>query len=94
MIKIKMAVMKKVLLAMSIAGLMMVSSGNVNGQEEPKPKKDTVNMDSNAKPEFYYATDDEEAAGKKGGSTAVIAIICGVVVVAAGVGFFLMKKKK
>jgi hypothetical protein len=87
--------MKKAFLVMSIAGLMMVSgTGMAKAQEEPKPKKDTVNMDTNAKPEFYYATDDEKAAGKKGGSTATIAIICGVVVVAAGAGFFLLKKKK
>jgi hypothetical protein len=86
--------MKKALLVMSMAGLLMVSgTALAKAQEEPKPKKDTVNMDTNAKPEFYYATDDE-AAGKKGGSTATIAIICGVVVVAAGVGFFLLKKKK
>jgi hypothetical protein len=86
--------MKKALLVISMAGLLLISgTTQVNAQEEPKPKKDTVNMDTNAKPEFYYTTDDE-AAGKKGGSTAIIAIICGVVVVAAGVGFFLLKKKK
>jgi flagellar basal body-associated protein FliL len=95
MINIIIGIMKKAFLVMSIAGLMMVSgTGMAKAQEEPKPKKDTVNMDTNAKPEFYYATDDEKAAGKKGGSTATIAIICGVVVVAAGAGFFLLKKKK
>jgi LPXTG-motif cell wall-anchored protein len=92
--KTKMLIMKKVLLVMSMAALLMVSgTGMANGQEEPKPKKDTVNMDTNAKPEFYYATDDE-AAGKKGGSGTTIAIIGGVVVVAAVAGFFLLKKKK
>jgi LPXTG-motif cell wall-anchored protein len=86
--------MKKELLVLSIAALLTVSgTGLAKAQEEPKPKKDTVNMDTNAKPEFYYATDDE-AAGKKGGSGTTIAIICGVVVVAAGAGFFLLKKKK
>ena len=86
--------MKKVLLVMSMAALLIVSgSVAANAQEEPKPKKDTVNMDTNAKPEFYYATDDEEA-GKKGGSGTTIAIIGGVVVVAAVAGFFLLKKKK
>jgi LPXTG-motif cell wall-anchored protein len=87
--------MKKVLLVMSMAGLLMVSgTGMVKAQEEPKPKKDTVNMDTNAKPEFYYATDDENTAAKKGVSGATIAIIGGVVVVAAAAGFFLLKKKK
>jgi len=95
MSKTKNAIMKKVLLVMSMAALLMVSGTVISkAQEEPKPKKDTVNMDTNAKPEFYYATDDE-AAGKKGGSGAIIAIIGGVaVVVAGGVGFFLLKKKK
>ena len=92
---IKTGIMRKAFLVLSMAGLLMVSgTGLARAQEEPKPKKDTVNMDTNAKPEFYYTTDDEKAAGKKGGSTAIIAIICGVVVVAAGVGFFLLKKKK
>ena len=86
--------MKKILLVMSMAGLLLVSGTTpAKAQEEPKPKKDTVNMDTNAKPEFYYATDDD-AAAKKGGSGITIAIICGVVVVAAGAGFFLLKKKK
>jgi len=87
--------MKKVLLAMSMAGLLMFSAaGSAKAQEEPKPKKDTVNMDTNAKPQFYYATDDENADAKKGGSAATIIIICGVVIVAAGAGYFLLKKKK
>jgi flagellar basal body-associated protein FliL len=87
--------MKIAFLVLSIAALLMFSgSGLVKAQEEPKPKKDTVNMDTHAKPEFYYATEDDEAAEKKGGSGVIIAIICGVVVVAAAAGFFLLKKKK
>jgi hypothetical protein len=92
---IKFTAMKKTLLALSISGLLLFS-GNmfVNGQDEPKPKKDTVNMDTNAKPETYYEIEDDKASGSEKGSTATIAIICGVVVVAAGIGFFLLKKKK
>jgi hypothetical protein len=87
--------MKKVLLVMSLAGLLMFSvTGPVRSQEEPKPKKDTVNMDTNAKPQFYYATEDENGGAAKGGSGVTIAIICGVVVVAAGAGFYFLKKKK
>ena len=47
-------------------------------QEQPKPKKDTVNIDTDAKPTFYYA--EEEAAKSKGGIP-VVAIIAGVAVV-------------
>jgi len=86
--------MKKALLVMSMAALLMVSgNGIAKAQEEPKPKKDTVNMDTNAKPEFYFTTEDE-AADKKGGSGAIIAIIGGVVVVGAAAAFFILKKKK
>jgi len=59
-------------------------------QEQPKPKEDTVNMDTNAKPTFYYPVEDE----KKGMSGTTIGIIAGAVVVVAGVAFFLLKKKK
>jgi hypothetical protein len=89
--------MKKALTALSLASMLMVSAaGIVRAQEEPKPKKDTVNQDTYAKPTFYYSTEDEKSgkAAKKGGSATIIAIVCGVVVVAAGVTFFLLKKKK
>jgi hypothetical protein len=89
--------MKKVFIALSLASMLMISATPlVKAQEEPKPKKDTVNQDTYAKPTFYYSTEDEKAAkaSKKGGSATIIAIVCGVVVVAAGVTFFLLKKKK
>ena len=83
--------MKKALLILSLAGVLMVAnSGMAMSQEKPKPKKDTVNMDTNAKPTFYYPVEDE----KKGMSGATIGIIAGAVVVVAGVAFFLLKKKK
>jgi hypothetical protein len=92
---IKSYTMKRTLLTLSIFGLLLLSgNGLVNGQDEPKPKKDTVNLDTYAKPETYYEIEDDKESGSDKGSTATIAIICGVVVVAAGVGFFLMKKKK
>jgi flagellar basal body-associated protein FliL len=89
--------MKKVFTSLLLAGMLMFSATSlIRAQEEPKPKKDTVNQDTYAKPTFYYSTEDEKAAraSKKGGSATVIAIVCGVVVVAAGVTFFLLKKKK
>ena len=69
----------------------------VNAQEQPVPKKDTVNMDTDAKPTFYYPVEDDKTAAKtesEKGSSSTILIIAGVVVVAAAAGFFLLKKKK
>jgi len=83
--------MKKSVLVLSMTLLLIVSGLRVAvAQEQPKPKKDTVNMDTNAKPTFYYPVEDE----KKGMSGATIGIIAGAVVVVAGVAFFLLKKKK
>lgn len=65
---------------------------NAAAQEQPKSKKDTVNMDTDAKPTFYYATEDEKPAKKGSGTT--IAIIAGAVVIVGAAGFFLLKKKK
>ena len=74
-----------------MAMLLIISGLNVAfGQEQPKPKKDTVNMDTNAKPTYYYPVEDS-----KGMSTgALIGIIAGAVVIIGGVAFFLLRKKK
>jgi len=86
--------MKKLILMFSMSTLLLLSTMNVTiGQEQPKPKKDTVNMDTDAKPAFYYAVEDEKSEAKKG-SYATIAIIIGAVVVVGAAGFFLLKKKK
>jgi len=83
--------MKKTVLAFSMTLLLIVSGMRpAVAQDQPKPKKDTVNMDTNAKPTFYYPVEDE----KKGISGTTIGIIAGAVVVVAGVAFFLLKKKK
>jgi LPXTG-motif cell wall-anchored protein len=83
--------MKKTILAFTMTLLFLLSGLNIAvAQEQPKPKKDTVNMDTNAKPTFYYPVEDE----KKGMSGTTIVIIAGAVVVVAGVAFFLLKKKK
>ena len=89
--------MKKPFLVFSITLLLLFGGMNItSAQDQPKPKKDTVNMDTDAKPKFYYAVEDEksEAKGSGKGSTTIIAIIAGVVVVAAAAGFFLRRKKK
>jgi LPXTG-motif cell wall-anchored protein len=87
--------MKKTVLLFSMTLLLSISGMNLlNAQEQPKPKKDTVNMDTDAKPQFYYAVEDETGVKKEGSNTLVIAIIAGVVVIIGAAGFFLLKKKK
>lgn len=81
--------MKKIVLTLSLA-IMFMASNMISAQEQPKPKKDTVNIDTDAKPTFYYA--EEDAKESKGG-VATIAIIAGVVVILGG-GFFLVMRKK
>jgi LPXTG-motif cell wall-anchored protein len=84
--------MKKAVLVFSMVSILLLSGVKlVSGQEKPAPKKDTVNMDTNAKPTFYYATEDEK---KSKGSGVTIAIIAGAVVVVGAAAFFLLKKKK
>jgi LPXTG-motif cell wall-anchored protein len=84
--------MKKSVLVISMTLLLIFSCLNVAvGQEQPKPKKDSVNMDTNAKPTYYYPVEDD----KKGKNpVATIAIIVGAVVVVGAAGFFFFRKKK
>jgi LPXTG-motif cell wall-anchored protein len=87
--------MKKTVLTLSMTLLLVFSGLNmVIGQEQPAPKKDTVNMDTDAKPTFYYPTEDEKGASKGKSSVATIGIIAGAVVVAGVAAFFFLKKKK
>ncbi|MCU0362209.1 MAG: hypothetical protein MUD02_11020 [Bacteroidales bacterium] len=86
--------MKKAFIIISMSALMLsAGTGSLMAQEQPEPKKDTVNMDTNAKPEFYYEVEDEEAGAGKS-SAGLIAIIAGAVVVLGGAAFVMMKKKK
>jgi hypothetical protein len=83
--------MKKSILIFSIVSLMLAGSLKVAvSQDQPKPKKDTVNIDTDAKPTFYYA--EEETAKSKSGIPTV-AIVAGVAVL-IGVGAFLIMKKR
>jgi hypothetical protein len=87
--------MKKSVLLFSVITLLFLGNLNViKAQEQPAPKKDTVNMDTDAKPQFYYAVEDEKAEAKGGSKAGLIAIIAGAIVVVGGVVFFLLKKKK
>jgi LPXTG-motif cell wall-anchored protein len=84
--------MKKSILVFSMTLLFVFSSLSVVlGQEQPKPKKDTVNMDTDAKPTYYYPVEDD----KKGKSPiTTIAIVAGAAVIVGAGAFFLLKKKK
>lgn len=87
--------MKKSVLVFSMAALLLISVMNmVNAQEQPKPKKDTVNMDTEAKPTFYYATEDDKSAPKGKGIFGTITMIAGAVVIVGAIAFVLLKKKK
>jgi len=88
--------MKKIVLTLSLS-LILAFSGLIPAvaQEQPKPQKDTVNIDTDAKPTEYYDIEDDKPEAKASKSSAgTITIIVGVVVIVAGVAFFLLKKKK
>jgi hypothetical protein len=84
--------MKKAILVFSIAILFVAGfSGIALSQDQPKPKKDTVNIDTDAKPTFYYA---EEETSKSKGGIPVVAIVAGAAVVIAAGAFLILRKKK
>jgi hypothetical protein len=89
--------MKKTILAISLTALFALCGlTSAYSQDQPKPQKDTVNIDTDAKPTTYYDIEDEgsSASDKEKGSGGTIAIILGAVVVVGAVAFFLLKKKK
>ena len=88
--------MKKSVFLFSVIALLFLGSLNiVKAQDQPAPKKDTVNIDTDAKPQFYYAVEDEKAGGgSKKGKFPLIPVIGGIVVVGAAAAFFVLKKKK
>ncbi len=59
--------MKKSILAITFSMILAISGLTaINAQEQPKPQKDTVNMDTDAKPTQYYDIEDDDAkAGTK-----------------------------
>jgi len=86
--------MKRSVLVFSMTALLFAAGMNtLSAQEEPQPKKDTVNMDTEAKPQFYYPVEDEASGPEKGGFP-VIPVVAGVVVLGAIGAFFVLKKKK
>jgi LPXTG-motif cell wall-anchored protein len=85
--------MKRSVLVFSMAVLLLTAGLISVTAQEPQTKPDTVNMDTEAKPEFYYPVEDETAGTEKG-SSSLIAIIAAVVVVGGFGAFFFLKKKK
>ena len=84
--------MKKAVLIFSMAILLAAGVTRVAvSQDQPKPKKDTVNIDTDAKPTFYYA---EEETSKSKGKLPVVAIVAGAAVVIAAGAFLILRKKK
>jgi LPXTG-motif cell wall-anchored protein len=86
--------MKKILIMASLAlSFFLIGMGPALSQEQPKPKKDTVNIDTDAKPVFYYAAEDEKSQSENNSGT-IVGVIAGIVVIAGAAGFFFMRKKK
>lgn len=87
--------MKKAILTISLIAMFLTGGINYATAQQSQSGTDTVNIDTQAKPTFYYATEEEKATtkGESGGSGTIIAIVAGVVVLGAA-GFFLLKKKK
>jgi hypothetical protein len=84
--------MKRSVLVFSMVSVLMIGGMRVAfSQDQPAPKKDTVNIDTQAKPTFYYAEDEKE---KSKGGIPVVAIIAGVAVIVAAGAFFILRKKK
>ncbi|MBG0858944.1 MAG: hypothetical protein IQL11_05530 [Bacteroidales bacterium] len=89
--------MKKTFLIISLASVLILCGSSLSSaQEQPKPKKDTVNIDTDAKPKFYYAVEDEKKEGDESGKSPaiLIAIIAGAILVAGGIVYLLLRKKK
>jgi LPXTG-motif cell wall-anchored protein len=85
---------KSVFLFVMTALLLFGGTNKAFAQEQPKPKKDTVNMDTDAKPQTYYAIEDEKAKDGDKGSSSTIIIVIGAVVIVGAAAFLLLKKKK
>lgn len=98
--------MKRTILFFVMAFLLFLAGLNLKAQDQPvprgdtavsqpAPKKDTVNMDTHAKPEAYYDIEDEESMQKEGkGSGSTVIIVIAAVIVIGGIALILMRRKK
>ena len=90
--------MKKRIIILSLTALLALAGlSTAFSQEAPDPQQDTVNMDTDAEPTFYYAVEDEEslsdeASGKS--SATLIVIIVGAVIILGGGAVLIFRKKK
>lgn len=85
--------MKKTILMISMAAMLFLGGLSLAvAQDMPSAKKDSINADKAAKPQFYDAAATEEAP--KSGSGTTYALIAGAVVIVGAGGYFMMKKKK
>ncbi|MBN1107576.1 MAG: hypothetical protein JXR66_06365 [Bacteroidales bacterium] len=90
--------MKKTILAIALAVALTISGITaVSAQQQPAPQKDTVNMDTEARPTQYYDIEDEDTTAQaKSGKTSVgliIGIVAAVIVI-GGAAVMLTRKKK
>lgn len=88
---------KKIIILSLTVMLAFAGFSTALSQEVPDPQQDTVNMDTDAKPTFYYAVEDEEslseeASGKN--SAGLIVIIVGAVIIIGGGAVLIFRKKK
>jgi hypothetical protein len=88
--------MKKAILIISLSAFLAVSGLTaVLAQDEPDGQRDSVNMDTDAVPTFYYDIEDDNVAVENEKSPgATIGIVVGVVVLAGAIALFLLRKKK
>lgn len=86
--------MKKSVIVLLFSVFLLACTGIINAQDQPVPKKDTVNMDTDAKPEFYYAIEDEESMEDQKSSNSTVIIIAAVVVLAGVLTVVLVRKRK
>ena len=89
--------MKKAILVISLSTIFAINAlAPVIAQDQPKPKKDTVNIDTDAKPTFYYEIEDDKATSEGSGksSKVMIIVIAAVVITGGAVGYYIVRNKK
>lgn len=92
-VKLNSDMMKRNALVFLITAFILFAGINfAKAQDQPAPKKDTVNMDTYAKPKFYNA--EEDAPEGKGGRPVSAILMVGAVLLIGATAYLLVKKKK
>lgn len=90
--------MKKSILTIAMIVAFAISGMTVvNAQQQPAPVRDTVNMDTEAKPTQYYDLEDEDTTAKGNSGKTSTGIIIGTIIAVAligGAAVFLTRRKK